>query len=135
MSILQGYDMEMRHIPGKINPAYKISRQVKSDDLAYSAEVKQLDSELVETIRIPVEASDADVQMKVDHLYNSSGTRDKLKQASKQVLTTDEDSFKAVLVVAEISIHVDNQFKRDLFNSLKEDDPYRELIQTLEDKG
>ena len=31
------------------------------------------------------------------------------------------------------SVHIDNQFKHNLFNSLKEDDQYRELIQKLED--
>ena len=84
--------------------------------------MKQLDSELVDAIRIPVEASDADVQEKLDQLYNSAGTRDKLKEASKQVLTMNEDYFNVVLAVAESSIHLDNHFKRDLFNALKEED-------------
>ena len=30
-------------------------------------------------------------------------------------------------------MHIDNQFKQNLFNSLKEDDQYRDLIQKLED--
>ena len=30
-------------------------------------------------------------------------------------------------------MHIDNQFKQKLFNSLKEDDQYRNLIQKLED--
>ena len=135
VSILQGYDMEIRHIPGKINPADTITRQVRSDDQEYAGEVRQLDSELVDAIRIPVEASDADVQRKLDQLYNSAGTRDKLQEASRQVLTTNDDSLNAVLAVAESSIHLDNQFKKDLFNSLKEDDQYRDLIQQLEDKN
>ena len=69
--------MEIRHILGKINPAYTITRQVRSDDQEYAGEVKQLDSELVHAIRIPMEVSAADVQKSV-------GTRDKLKdQANK----------------------------------------------------
>ena len=58
---LQGYDMEIRHIPDKINPANTIIRQVKSEDQVYSGEVKQLDSDLVDAIRIPIKANDADV--------------------------------------------------------------------------
>ena len=81
-----------------------------------------MDNELVDAIRIPVDASDVDVQKKLNQLYSKEGTRDKLKEASKQVLTTNEDSFNAVLVVAKSSIHIDSQFKQDLFNSLKEDD-------------
>ena len=66
-------------------------------------------------------------------MYNKEGTRDKLKEASKQVLTTNEDPFNVVLAVSESSIHLDSQFKQNLFNSLKEDDQYRNLIQKLED--
>ena len=77
----------------------------------------QLDNELVDIIRIPIKANDGNVQKKLDQLYNSVKTRGKLHQASKQVLTTDEYFFNAILAVAESSIHLDNQFKRDLFNS------------------
>ena len=108
--------MEIRHVPSKINPAYTITRQVRSEDQGYAGEVKQLDSELVDAIRIPIEASDADVQKKLVQLYNSEGTRDKKIQASKQVLTMDEDSFNAVLAVTERSIHIDSLFKQNLFN-------------------
>ena len=108
-----------------INLADTITREVRSEDQVYFGEVKQLDSELVDAIRIPVETSDADVQKKLDQLYNKDGTRDKLKEASKQVLTiNEEDSFNAFLAIAESSIHIDSQFKRDLFNSLKKDNQY-----------
>ena len=117
--------MEIHHIPGKINPVDTITRQVRSEDQVYSEEVKQLDSELVDAIRIPVEASNEDVQKKLDQLYTKDGTRDKLKEASKQDLTMKEDdAFNAGLVVAKNSIHIDSQFKRDLFNSLTEDNQY-----------
>ena len=95
-----------------------------------------MDNELVDAIQIPVNASDADVQRKQNQLYNKEGTRDKLKEARQQVLTmNEEDSFNAVLAVSESSVHLDNQFKQNLFNSLKEDDQYRDLIQKLEDAG
>ena len=82
-----------------------------------------MDNELVDAIRIPVNASDADVQKKLNQLYSKDGTRDKLKEAREQVLTmNEEDSFNAVLAVSESSVHIDNQLKQNLFNSLKEDD-------------
>ena len=93
-----------------------------------------MDNELVDAIRIPVEASDANVQKKLNQLYNKEGTRDKLKETRQQILTmNEEDSFNAVLSVSKSSIHIDNQFKQNLFKSLKEDDQYRDLIQKLED--
>ena len=63
---MQGYDMEIRHIPGKINRADTITRQVRSEDQVYAGEVKQMDNELVDVIRIPVNASDVDVQRKLN---------------------------------------------------------------------
>ena len=109
VSILQGYNMEIRHIPGKINPTDTITRQVRSEDQVYAGEVKQMDNELVDAIRIPVNASDADVQRKLNQLYSKDGTRDKLKEAKQQVLTmNEEDSFNTVLAVSESSVHIDN---------------------------
>ena len=67
--------MEIRHIPGKINPTDTITRQVRSEDQVYAGEVKQVDNELVDAIRIPVDASDVDVQKKLDQLYSKEGTR------------------------------------------------------------
>ena len=92
-------------------------------------------NELVDSMQIPIETNDADVQKKLDQLHNSEGIRDKRIPASKQVLTTDEDSCNAVLAVAGSNIHVDSQFKKNLFDFLKEDKQYCELIQQLEEEG
>ena len=43
VSILQVYDMEIRHIPGKVNPADTITRQVKLNDAEYIGKVKKMD--------------------------------------------------------------------------------------------
>ena len=68
-----------------------------------------MNNELVDATRIPVNASDANVQRKLNQLYSKDGTRDKLKEARQQVLTMNEgDSFKAVLAVSESSVHIDN---------------------------
>ena len=74
--------MEIRHIPGKINPADTITRQVRSEDQFYAGEVKQMDNELVDAIRIPIDASDVDVQRKLDQRYKGQGTSSR-KQDNK----------------------------------------------------
>ena len=66
MSILQCYDMEIRHIPGKVNPTDTITRKVRTGDQVYPGELKQLDKDLVDAIRIPIEASDVKVQNKLN---------------------------------------------------------------------
>ena len=65
ISILQGYDMEIRHIPGKVNPADTLTRQVKVRDDEYAGEVKQMDRDLVDTLRIPEDATDIQIQAKL----------------------------------------------------------------------
>ena len=74
--------MEIRHITSKINPADTITKQVRSEYQDYAGEVNQMDNQLVDAIRIPVEANDADVQKKLDQLCSKEGTRDKLKEAN-----------------------------------------------------
>ena len=101
--------MEIRHIPSKINPTDTITRQIRSEDQVYAGEMKQMDNELVDAIRIPGDASDANVYKKLNQLYNKEGTRNKLKEARQQVLTMhEEDSFNAILAVAESNVHMDN---------------------------
>ena len=78
-----------------------ITKQVRTDDQVYSGEVKALDKDLVDIIRIPAEVED-----ELNQLYNDNGTKDKKDQAFKQVLTRDLHSSNAVLAVAESRIHI-----------------------------
>ena len=73
VSILQGYDIEIRHIPGKVNPADTLTRQAWAGDAYEVAHVKDIDRELVEMIRVAETASDADIQRKLRELYSSEG--------------------------------------------------------------
>ena len=41
VSILQGYDLEIRHIPGRINPVDALMQQIREVDTEYSGEVKR----------------------------------------------------------------------------------------------
>ena len=133
VSILQGYDMEIRHIPGKVNPADTITRQVKVDDAEYSGKVKKLDQELVDMIRIPSDATDEDVQRKLDQLYSKEGMNDKKQHAEQQLLTDQREEQNAVLAVAESSVHIDEQFRNEIMQALRADSQYEEMIQKLED--
>ena len=58
VSILQGYDLEIRHIPGKINPANTLTRQTWAGDAEYVGRVKNADQEMVEMIKVQESASD-----------------------------------------------------------------------------
>ena len=133
VSILQGYDMEIHHIPGKVNPADTIIRQVKVDYAEYTGQVKKLDQELVDMIRIPSNATDEDVQRKLDQFYNKEGMNEKKQYAEQQLLTEQREEQNAVLAVAESSIYIDDQFRTEIMQALRADPQYEEMIQKLED--
>ena len=93
---------------GKVKSADTITRQVKTDDQVYFGEVKQLDKNLVDAIRILVEANDGKFRDKLNQLYNNDGIRDKKEQAIKQVLIGDSNSFNIVLAMPDSSIQLDD---------------------------
>ena len=62
VSILQGYDLEIRHIPGKINPADALTRQVKGRDDQYAGKVKKQDEDWMQNVRVSDTATDAEIQ-------------------------------------------------------------------------
>ena len=79
VSILQGYDIEIRHIPGKVNPADTLTRQAWAGDAHEVAHVKDLDQELVDMIRVTESASDADIQRKLRELYSKEEDHEKIQ--------------------------------------------------------
>ena len=70
LSVLQGYNVEIRHIPGKRNPADSLSRQLISDALVRKGSVKDANSEYVQKLRVSPEASDAEIQSALHQLFN-----------------------------------------------------------------
>ena len=68
VSILQGYDIEIRHIPRKVNPTDALTRQIKGNDIKYAGQVKRQDQDWVKTIRVPSSVTDEDIQMKLRQL-------------------------------------------------------------------
>ena len=61
LSILQGYNVEIRHIPDKKNPVDSLSRQLISDALVRKSSVKDANSEYVQRLRVSPDASDAEI--------------------------------------------------------------------------
>ena len=133
MSILQGYDIEIRHIPGKINPADAITRQVKGDDLEYAGKVKQMDEDWVSHIRVPVEANDGDIQKRLDQLYSTKELQEKKVNVQKQLLALKQEERSAVLSVAESSIQIDDSMKQRMMQVLSTEEQYSNILEQLQD--
>ena len=60
--VLQGYNVDIRHIPRKKNPANSLSRQPVSDALVRNGSVKDANAEYVQKLRISDSATDQDIE-------------------------------------------------------------------------
>ena len=134
MSILQGYDIEIRHIPGKVNPADTLTRKAWAEDASDVAKVKDIDRELVDMIRIAESASDQDIQAKLRELYSSSEDREKIQHAQESILSeirTEEGN--AILSVASSRVTVSNEFRARLVRGILADEDYVDIYEKLQD--
>ena len=72
ISILQGYNVEIRHFPGKKNPTDFLSRQLVSDALVRKGSVKDLNEKCVMRLRVAANATDEEVQSALHQLFSSN---------------------------------------------------------------
>ena len=134
VSILQGYDLEIRHIPGRINPADALTRQIRGVDTEYSGEVKKQDEEWVQQMRVPSNATDEDIQRRLRQLYSTKdmqGTGDKL-QAQLTTFNSSAESI-SVLAIAESTIQIDLQMRQRMMQLLQNEELYADILQHLQD--
>ena len=66
---MQGYDLDIRHIPGKINPADHLSRQLLKDATQRKGLVTDENLRYVELLRIPRDAIDIEIQDALSKLF------------------------------------------------------------------
>ena len=71
INILQGYNLEIRHIPGKRNPADTLSRQDKKDALGRKTAVHDANANLVRELRVPSDADDSAIQEALMKLFSA----------------------------------------------------------------
>ena len=75
INIMQGYNLEIRHIPGKRNPADTLSRQDKKDALGRKTAVHDANADLVKELRVPSDADDSAIQEALIRLFNAQVQR------------------------------------------------------------
>ena len=92
-----------------------------------------MDQELVDMIRIPSMATDEEVQQKLDQLYSKEEMKDKKIQVKQQILSGMRGEPHAILAVSESQVQLDDQFRSELMQALRNEDQYAEIIQQLED--
>ena len=109
---MQAYGLEIRHIPGKVNPTDALAWQIKGDDIEYTGQVKRQDQDWVETIRVPSSVTNEDIQMKLRQLYSKTGLREKGEQIHDQLLIEASEESNAILSIVEREIIIDAKMRR-----------------------
>ena len=153
--VLQGYNVDIRHIPGKKNPADSLSRQLITDALVRKSSVTDANAEYVQRLRVPEDATNEQIQDALYRLFNSSPQgKDSQIQAdsgpqgqtvlSKQtpqgsILSTNEEqcpqgnqSKQIIAATAVSKVQLDNSFKDSLHSLLQHESPYAEILQELQ---
>ena len=107
LSILQGYNMKIRHIPGKKNPADSLSRQLISDTLVRKEFVKDANAEYVTRLRVAENATDEQIQAALHQLFSQS-----VQSHQGKIKNQDNQDPQGHSILAELLKEKFNQFMR-----------------------
>ena len=161
LSILQSYNIDIQHIPGKHNPADSLSRQSVTDALVKKSSVHDANEAYVQQLRVPEDATDQQIQEALTKLFqrnvdiktNESVFRMSTKsidQVQEQALNqyssvpsrpSDQDQFsektktnqdQIKIAVLRSGVILDVQFKNEIYSLLKNESPFDEILKELE---
>ena len=71
LAVLQGYDVDIRHMPGKKNPADSLSRQLVSDALVRKSSVADANASYVQKLRVAENATNEEIPTALHQLFNN----------------------------------------------------------------
>ena len=94
--VMQGYNLEIRHIPGKRNPADTLSRQDKKDALGRKTAVHDATADLVRELRVPSDAGDEAIQDALKKLFNQVQAQSSQTQSSSVSSTQQTESVSEI---------------------------------------
>ena len=72
LAILEGYNLEIRHIPRKENPTDSLSRQLVANALVRKGSVKDSNAEYVQKLSVNERATDRKIQDGLHKLFKSN---------------------------------------------------------------
>ena len=140
---MQGYNTEIRHVPGKRNPTDSLNRQQVADALVCKTSVTDANASYVQKLRVAENATDEEIQTTLKELFNK-GPQGSIKSSSiqdqdLQALTmNDQDGPQGQQINASIlasttisKIQLDSQIKNSLSSALESEHPYSEYLTQL----
>ena len=69
---MQGYDPDIKHIPGQKNPTDSLSIQLQEDTLGRKSQVCKEHGQWINELRVPARASDEHIQEAFGKLFQQS---------------------------------------------------------------
>ena len=157
LSILQGYNVDIQHIPGKRNPADSLSRQSVEDALVKKSSVHDANASYVQKLRVPEAASDDQIQAALNQLFSQNmGTENQsvLKMSTQDNVQHQEQLLNQIkpeisdrvqdqvqcprpdedckLSILRSGVLIDGQFKNKISSLLKNERRYNSIIAELE---
>ena len=93
--ILQGYNPDIQHIPGKRNPADSFSQQSAVDALVKKSSVHDANAAYVQQLRVSEDASDEKIQSALTKLFsqNSVSERQTVSKMTTQGQAQNQEQF------------------------------------------
>ncbi|MCV6622656.1 MAG: hypothetical protein OIF51_12995, partial [Cellvibrionaceae bacterium] len=93
--------MDIRHIPGKKNPADSLSRQHVADALVRKTSVTDANASYVQKLRVAKDATDDEVQAALHELFKSSpqghsATAIQVQAQDQSKSVQDQDTLKTI---------------------------------------
>ena len=124
MQVLQGYDCDLVHIPGKKNPADFLSRR-SHKDVKDMVHVREEEESLVKRLLLGEDKSDDGIQKKLDQIFAKS--RPEVTQAAGQ-----EDEMGPSIFVARSRISLAREMRERIKIGTRQDSRWAEVISQLE---
>ena len=144
LAVLQGYDVDIRHIPGKKNPADSLSRQQVADALVCKISVTDANASYVQKLWVAENAIDEEVQAALHKLFKSSPqaqlvTVDQAQDQAQFNAIQDQECPQGTIRLASIlastaisKVRVDDEIKDSIVSALQHEDPYAEILTRLQ---
>ena len=154
--ILQDYNVDIQHIPGKRNPADSLSRQSAVDALVKKSSVHDANAAYVQQLRVSEDASDEEIQSALTKLFSQNSiserqtvlkmtTQDQaqnqeqmLNQIKPEVQYQDQaqdqrQSDQCKLAVLRSGVMIDVQYKKKIYSLLKKESLFDIILAELEE--
>ena len=85
LAIMQRYDLDIQHIPGKVNSADHLSRQLLKESPERKGLVTKENQQFVEQLRVPRDATDVEIQDALCKIFQKERDRESGTEFSTEI--------------------------------------------------